>query len=63
MIKRLLLVLLFVDGHDRPARRPPTGGEYIMLVGGPSMYQWEKYKGFPARSLVGELCASGAFAH
>jgi hypothetical protein len=26
---------------------PPTGGEYILLVGGPSMYQWEKYKAVP----------------
>ena len=26
---------------------PPAGGEYILLVGGPSMYQWEKYKAFP----------------
>ena len=26
---------------------PPAGGEYIILVGGPSMYQWEKYKAFP----------------
>ncbi len=26
---------------------PPVGGEYIILVGGPSMYQWEKYKAVP----------------
>jgi len=25
----------------------PTQGEYIILVGGPSMYQWEKYKTYP----------------
>ena len=26
---------------------PPVGGEYVLLVGGPSMYQWEKYKAVP----------------
>ena len=26
---------------------PPAGGESVILVGGPSMYQWEKYKAFP----------------
>jgi hypothetical protein len=26
---------------------PPVGGEYVILVGGPSMYQWEKYKAVP----------------
>ena len=26
---------------------PPVEGEYILLVGGPSMYQWEKYKAVP----------------
>src|SRR5689334_21137410 len=25
----------------------PVSGEYIILVGGPSMYQWEKYKTYP----------------
>lgn len=25
----------------------PLSGEFIMLVGGPSMYQWEKYKTYP----------------
>src|SRR5437879_1228508 len=25
----------------------PASGEYIILVGGPSMYQWEKYKTYP----------------
>jgi hypothetical protein len=47
MIKRLLLgcCLSMVAIGLRAA--PPTGGEYIMLVGGPSMYQWEKYKAFP----------------
>ena len=26
---------------------PPVGGEYVLLVGGPSMYEWEKYKTYP----------------
>ena len=25
----------------------PASGEYIMLVGGPSMHKWEKYKAYP----------------
>ena len=47
MMKRLLLVccLSMVALGLRAA--PPAGGEYIILVGGPSMYQWEKYKAFP----------------
>src|SRR5438034_1275454 len=47
MMKRLLLVccLSMVTLGLRAA--PPGGGEYIILVGGPSMYQWEKYKAFP----------------
>ena len=47
MMKRLLLVcfLLFLAHGLRAA--PPREGEYIILVGGPSMYQWEKYKAFP----------------
>src|SRR5438045_5992139 len=46
-MKRLLLVcwLSMVALGLQAAR--PVGGEYIMLVGGPSMYQWEKYKAFP----------------
>ena len=46
-MKRLLLVccLPMVALGLQAAR--PVGGEYIMLVGGPSMYQWEKYKAFP----------------
>ncbi|HEX9281274.1 MAG TPA: hypothetical protein VF878_02235 [Candidatus Udaeobacter sp.] len=47
MMKRLLLVccLSMVALGLRAA--PPAGGEYVLLVGGPSMYQWEKYKAFP----------------
>jgi len=41
---------------------PPVEGEYIMLVGGPSMYQWEKYKAVPP-IIVGKLCARCASSH
>src|SRR5678815_2439851 len=46
-MKRLLLIccLSMVALGLRGA--PPAGGEYILLVGGPSMYQWEKYKAVP----------------
>jgi hypothetical protein len=46
-MKRLLLICavsIFALGSK--AASPPTG-EYIILVGGPSMYQWEKYKAYP----------------
>src|SRR5262249_21498405 len=47
MMKRLLLVcFLAMIAVDLQAA-PPVGGEYIILVGGPSMYQWEKYKAVP----------------
>jgi hypothetical protein len=39
----LSLVLLLVLGGSALA----TDSEYIILVGGPSMYQWEKYKAYP----------------
>src|SRR5213082_1142917 len=38
----LLVVLLLLGGSALAAN-----GEYIMVVGGPSMYQWEKYKAYP----------------
>src|SRR4051812_16021377 len=37
-----LLGLLFVNPAQAAA---PTNGEYIILVGGPSLMKWEKYKG------------------
>src|SRR6267378_4262521 len=46
-MKRLLLfsfLLMFALGVKAGQ---PTQGEYIILVGGPSMYQWEKYKAQP----------------
>src|SRR5262245_8964845 len=47
MMKRLLLASLLSMIALSLRAAPPTGGEYIMLVGGPSMYQWEKYKAVP----------------
>lgn len=46
MMKRLLasLVLLGLLPLE-PAPAAPVAGEYIMLVGGPSLMVWEKYKG------------------
>jgi hypothetical protein len=47
MMKRLLLVcflLVFAFGAKAASS---ASGEYIILVGGPSMYQWEKYKAYP----------------
>src|SRR2546423_6846775 len=38
----LLLALLVVKGSALAAN-----GEYIVVVGGPSLYQWEKYKLYP----------------
>src|SRR5438046_10450029 len=47
-MKRLLLVFLFtIFALVTQGATPPTSGEYIILVGGPSMYQWEKYKAYP----------------
>jgi hypothetical protein len=47
MMKRLLLIALLCILAVGVQAAPPTSGEYIILVGGPSMYQWEKYKAFP----------------
>ncbi len=46
-MKRFLLICslsIFALGSKAAS---PASGEYIMLVGGPSMYQWEKYKAYP----------------
>ena len=46
-MKRLLLLLislaLFIP-RQTPAANVPANGEYILLVGGPSLMIWEKYK-------------------
>src|SRR6266480_2993524 len=47
IMKRLLLICslsIFALGSNAAS---PASGEYIILVGGPSMYQWEKYKAYP----------------
>jgi hypothetical protein len=46
-MKRLLLLLIFLTifaAGKTPAANPPTNGEYVLLVGGPSLMMWEKYK-------------------
>ena len=46
-MKRLLLICaVSIFALASKAASPPSG-EYIILVGGPSMYQWEKYKVYP----------------
>jgi hypothetical protein len=47
MMKRLLLVCCLSMVALGLQAAPPAGGEYVLLVGGPSMYQWEKYKAVP----------------
>src|SRR5947208_11451206 len=47
MMKRLLLICCLAMVAVGLRAAPPVGGEYIILVGGPSMYQSEKYKAFP----------------
>ena len=44
-MKRLLLLLPLCLLFASPARA--VTGEYIILVGGPSLFQWEKYKAVP----------------
>jgi hypothetical protein len=48
-MKRLLstlLLLVLLLPQEAPAA--PATGEYVILVGGPSLMQWEKYKGAAA---------------
>src|SRR6266516_4242891 len=47
MMKRLLLVCLLPVFAFGTKAVSPASGEYVILVGGPSMYQWEKYKAYP----------------
>lgn len=45
-MRRSLLILFFLSLLQlQPGRAAPVTGEYIILVGGPSLMQWEKYKG------------------
>ena len=47
MMKRFLLIVFLCILAVGAQAATPASGEYIILVGGPSMYQWEKYKAFP----------------
>ncbi len=47
MMKRLLLICFLSVFAFGAKAASPASGEYIILVGGPSMYQWEKYKAYP----------------
>lgn len=47
-MKRLLPILLLFGlllAQRTQAAPAPVAGEYVLLVGGPSLMQWEKYKG------------------
>src|SRR5437867_11504509 len=47
MIKRLLLVSFLSMFALSSRAAAPASGEYIILVGGRSMYRWAKYKTYP----------------
>jgi len=44
-LRSILFFFLFVTASAAVAAKPPT--EWIIVVGGPSLYQWEKYKAYP----------------
>jgi hypothetical protein len=46
-MKQLLLIFSLSVALSARAFSAPAAGEYIFLVGGPSMHQWEKYKTQP----------------
>jgi len=46
-MKRLLLILLTVFLLCESSRAAEAGREYILLSGGPSLIEWEKYKSAP----------------
>src|SRR6266704_1970833 len=46
-MKRLLLICAVSIFALASEAASPASGEHIILVGGPSMYQWEKYKVYP----------------
>jgi hypothetical protein len=47
MMKRLLPLLLCIFCASAIAQTKIPAGEYIIVVGGPSMMEWEKYKAQP----------------
>jgi hypothetical protein len=46
-MKQLLLILSLSLALSARALPAPVAGEYVFLVGGPSMHQWEQYKTQP----------------
>ena len=44
-LRLILILFLFVVGSTAFAAKPPT--EWIIVVGGPSLHQWEQYKAYP----------------
>src|SRR5207302_10178236 len=44
-MKRLLIIFSLAVAVAVQARG--ASGEYILLVGGPSLHQWEQYKAYP----------------
>jgi hypothetical protein len=46
-MKQLLLILSLSLAFSARALPAPVAGEYVFLVGGPSMHQWEQYKTQP----------------
>src|SRR6266508_4340087 len=46
-MKRLLIILSLTLALSAQAQARAAAGEYIILVGGPSLQQWEKYKQQP----------------
>ena len=47
MMKRALSLLLFFLCASAMAQTKIPAGEYIIVVGGPSLHEWEKYKAQP----------------
>jgi hypothetical protein len=45
-MKRVLIILLLI-ALSQAAHARPRNDEWIILVGGPSLYEWEKYKAYP----------------
>jgi hypothetical protein len=47
MMKRILALLLLLFCANAMAQTKIPAGEYIIVVGGPSLHEWEKYKAQP----------------
>ena len=45
-MKRVLIILLLI-AFSQATHARPRNDEWIILVGGPSLYEWEKYKAQP----------------